>query len=586
MTPPFCLDNRYQIERTLGRGGFGETFLAKDTKMPSQPICVVKQLKPLIHQSQVYQLVQDRFQKEAAILEKLGKEHRQIPQLYAYFEQESQFYLVQEYIEGTPLNQLVKTTEGEARQILLDLLPVLTYIHNQGIIHRDIKPDNIILRQSDQKPVLIDFGAVRETMGLDINSRGSTTSSIVIGTPGFMPSEQAAGRPIFSSDLYSLALTIVCLLTGKLPPDLTDPQTSEIVWRTYVPNIDPHFANVLDRALQYLPRDRFKLASEMQQALQTVSPTIPSSPPTVPSIPPSIPSQSPTEVISSPPSRQGAGWQSAVITGGIVGICAVLGFVLVSPPRTPDPPPPTPPETVTNPTPSPETTPNPTPPPETVTTPPTPQVSTFYFLADSAYREQSNMAQRLRELRSAGYNGAGQFWIPDYSNLSGQPYYQVYVAKFEGRDRCVELLRQYGQQQPDAYCALASPNPGDSMNQITAQEVRPNPSARISPDEGVRDHYAQVNRRNYSEGWSRLSSNFRQQHLQNDYSAYTNWWDTVAHVAVERTQVVQNSGDQATVITQLRYDMKNGNTGRDRLRLYLQWDNSRNVWIVRDRDKL
>lgn len=184
------LDNRYRIIKTLGSGGFGETYLAEDTQMPSQRRCVIKQLKPIQNNTQIYQLVQKRFQREAAILEELGSTSNQIPSLYAYFQFNDQFYLVQELIAGDTVTEKIQQhgilTENAVREILLSLLPVLEYVHSKRIIHRDIKPDNIILRHHDGKPVL--------------------------GTPGFMPSEQASGRPVYSSDLYSLGLTAIYLL--------------------------------------------------------------------------------------------------------------------------------------------------------------------------------------------------------------------------------------------------------------------------------------------------------------------------------------------------------------------------------------
>ena len=144
------------------------------------------------------------------------------PKLYAYFSEQDQFYLVEEWVEGQTLTQTLQKLgpldEPAVQKLLIHLLPVLDYIHKQQIVHRDIKPDNIVVRQRDEKPVLIDFGAVKETMGTVINSQGQSSRSIVIGTPGFMASEQSAGRPIYASDLYSLGLTAIYLLTGKTPP--------------------------------------------------------------------------------------------------------------------------------------------------------------------------------------------------------------------------------------------------------------------------------------------------------------------------------------------------------------------------------
>ena len=267
------LNNRYRIVKTLGRGGFGETYLTIDNHMPSGRKCVLKQLKPIVKQPKMPSWMQERFQREAAILEELGDGSSQIPQLYAYFSEDDKFYLVQEWIEGLTLNQYWEQ-EGnlhrdEVRQILLQLLPVLDYVHSRKIIHRDIKPENIILRQGDNLPFLIDFGAVKEAIATEVNQNSGSTYSASIGTPGYMSSEQAAGRPIYSSDLYSLGLTAIFLLTGQAPHELeTDPRTGEIMWREHTANLDDELAAIIDRAVRFHPRDRFSTAREMLAALQ------------------------------------------------------------------------------------------------------------------------------------------------------------------------------------------------------------------------------------------------------------------------------------------------------------------------------
>ncbi|AFY71261.1 serine/threonine protein kinase [Thalassoporum mexicanum PCC 7367] len=311
------LNNRYKVLRVLGEGGFGQTFLAEDTQMPSRRQCVIKQLKPVTTNPQVEQIVQERFQREAAILETLGRGHPQIPELFAYFKENNQYYLVQEWVDGKTLSEKMMTeglfSEATAAKMLQEILPVLNFMHGQGIVHRDIKPENIIIRRIDDKPVLIDFGAVRETMGTMVNSQGQTTSSIVIGTPGFMSSEQAAGRPVFSSDLYSLGLTLVYLTTGKMPQDLpTDPNTAEIVWRNYAPGLSPRFGQILDKSIQYHPRDRYHSAAEMLGDLQAgisestvvsggIAPTIAPASPYSGGVPPTI-QQPPSPYPQQPPS--------------------------------------------------------------------------------------------------------------------------------------------------------------------------------------------------------------------------------------------------------------------------------------------
>lgn len=354
MNTPTLLNNRYKLLGVLGGGGFGETFLAEDTQMPSGRRCVIKQLKPVVDNPQVYQLVQDRFQREAAILEELGDGSNQIPKLYAYFIENGQFYLVQEYIEGYTLTQIVQQqglmSETSVKDILINILPVLNYVHSKRMVHRDIKPDNILIRSFDGKPVLIDFGAVKETMGTVVTPSGNSSRSIVIGTPGYMPMEQTAGRPVFASDIYSLGLTAIYLLTGKIPQQLaTDPATGEILWRPYALNVSPSLAMVLDKAIQQSPRDRYLNARDMLAALQSgstpVAPTVPvfqnpvhtvpppgqyvQQPPTINNQQPTINNQPqvPYPQSTTSPNQKGLGtWQQAVISGSVIGVFIVGGW--------------------------------------------------------------------------------------------------------------------------------------------------------------------------------------------------------------------------------------------------------------------
>ncbi len=267
------LKDRYRILDTLGRGGFGETYLVEDLDLPSKRKCVLKQLNPIVKQSEISSWMKERFQREAAILEELGEGNSQIPRLYAYFTEQGKFYLVQEWIEGETLAQKHQR-EGnlepwQVQKILVQLLPALDYLHQRRIVHRDLKPENIILRHSDRLPVLIDFGAVKEAMSTTVNHNKSSSLSISIGTPGYMSSEQAAGRPAYSSDLYSLGLTAIFLLTGKSPQDLeTDPHTGEIIWQQYATNVSPNLVTVLDKAIKFHPRDRFNSAAEMLSVLE------------------------------------------------------------------------------------------------------------------------------------------------------------------------------------------------------------------------------------------------------------------------------------------------------------------------------
>jgi serine/threonine-protein kinase len=329
---PTLLNNRYRIIRALGAGGFGNTFLAEDSYMPSRRQCVIKQLKPVTHDPLAHQQTQERFQREAAVLEELGEGHSQIPRLYAYFSEGGQFHLVQEWIEGNTLTQQVeqqgKFSEAEVKDILVKLLPVLEYIHNQRTIHRDIKPDNVIIRKRDNLPVLIDFGAVKEVVTTVVNTPGNAMHSLVIGTPGYMSSEQASGRPTFASDLYSLGLTAVFLLTGKTPQQLeSDAQTGEILWRQEAANVHSNLASVIDRAIRFYPRDRFASATDMLNALRStqapsIAQTVAVSPARYPAPPaPGLPYTSP--VNPAPVVKQPGGQNTQVI--GLIVAAVLLG---------------------------------------------------------------------------------------------------------------------------------------------------------------------------------------------------------------------------------------------------------------------
>ncbi|MDD1414857.1 serine/threonine protein kinase [Dolichospermum sp. ST_con] len=337
------LNNRYQVIQVLGAGGFGETFLAEDTYMPSRRRCVIKQLKPISNDPQTYELIQKRFEREAATLEYLGEANDQIPQLFAYFSENGLFYLVQEWVHGQTLTNVIQSQgqlqENTVREILLSLLSVLDYVHSKGIIHRDIKPDNIIWREIDNKPVLIDFGAVKETIRTTINAAGHPTQSLVIGTPGFMPSEQAIGRPVYATDIYSLGLTAIYLLTGKYPQELeTHPHTGQIIWQDYAGGVSPQLAMVLTQAIEPRTSDRFTTAAKMLYALKSEASTVPQVNNTVATIrltpPKAISSPSQNPVIKT--ANNSRIWQTPtmIIGGFVVGIMGAVAISSMNRPET------------------------------------------------------------------------------------------------------------------------------------------------------------------------------------------------------------------------------------------------------------
>jgi len=266
------LRDRYRVIQELGHGGFGATFLAKDESLPGSPYCVIKQLRPAVSSPNVLQMARDLFRREAKTLGKIGN-HPQVPRLLDYFEANQEFYLVQEYISGSTLQQEVKKngpfTEAGVKQFLSEVLPMLQYIHSNQVIHRDIKPANLIRRTQDKKLVLIDFGAVKDKVNPTRANASEQTAltAYAIGTPGYAPPEQMSMRPVYASDIYAVGVTCVYLLTGKSPKDLDyDPTTGEMMWDRHV-HVSEHFALVLRKMLDMSVRHRYQSANEVLRAL-------------------------------------------------------------------------------------------------------------------------------------------------------------------------------------------------------------------------------------------------------------------------------------------------------------------------------
>lgn len=259
---------RYQVIRQLGSGGFGRTFLAEDTDKLNE-LCVVKQLVSQFPGTKAWQKANELFQEEAQRLQQLG-EHPQIPALYAYFEQDNYLYLVQQLIVGQTLQQEVEQqgifSEEKIWQLLSDLLPVLQFIHAHHVIHRDLKPENIIRRQSDGKPVLIDFGVSKQLSATAIASPGTS-----IGSFGYASLEQMnIGDAYPASDLYSLGVTCFYLLTQIHPSQLwTEKGYSWVTdWRQYLKApISQKLEQVLNKLLQKDFLQRYQHADEVLRDL-------------------------------------------------------------------------------------------------------------------------------------------------------------------------------------------------------------------------------------------------------------------------------------------------------------------------------
>jgi serine/threonine protein kinase len=268
------LDGRYRIVRNLSAGGFGQTYVAEDTKIPGNPSCVVKHLKPANSDPGYLQIASRLFTGEAETLAKLGN-HDRIPRLLAYFTENQEFYLVEEFVAGNTLgNELQggqRWQESQVIQFLDDILTTLEFVHSNGMIHRDIKPDNIIRREGDRKFALIDFGAIKQIQNQLATQMEPLSPTVAVGTPGYMPTEQAQGRPRPSSDIYALGIIAVQALTGVSPRELReDPQTGEINWQ-HLTSVSAVLATVVTKMIAYQFKDRYKTATEAKQALNQVS---------------------------------------------------------------------------------------------------------------------------------------------------------------------------------------------------------------------------------------------------------------------------------------------------------------------------
>jgi CHASE2 domain-containing sensor protein len=275
---------RYCIQELLGAGGFGETYIVQDLQRPQQTQCVVKQLRPTSNDLRVLQYSRELFEREAQTLDRLGS-HAQIPQLLAYFEEDNEFYLAQEYIPGHALSRELavgkRLPETQVIDILQQILTILQYVHGQGVIHRDIKPSNILRRQGSAQLVLIDFGAVKAMQNAPTAPDGLGESlaetelahsvTVGVGTQGYMPSEQCAGSPRFNSDIYALGKLGIQALVG-LPPSQfkEDPRTGEILWQ-HQAQVSQPLAMVLSKMVRYDFRRRYQSTSEVLAALQELT---------------------------------------------------------------------------------------------------------------------------------------------------------------------------------------------------------------------------------------------------------------------------------------------------------------------------
>lgn len=294
LTPPPTTattnQSRYRTLKLIGQGGFGRTFLAVDEEHPLKQVCVIKQFFPkntnyYQHSPQnlettsgsgglqvkaIAQKASELFQQEAHQLETLGI-HPQIPQLLTHFQQDGQQYLVQEYIEGKNLAQELAEkgafTETKIREMLTNLLPVLQFVHQSKVIHRDIKPENIIRRRTTGQLVLVDFGAAKL-----VHNSGLPQTGTIIGSAAYTAPEQLMGKAVFASDIYSLGVTCIHLLTQVPPFDLFDSRDSKWVWRDYLKTpVSGEIGRILDKMLDGATNRRYHSATAIIRHLNPQS---------------------------------------------------------------------------------------------------------------------------------------------------------------------------------------------------------------------------------------------------------------------------------------------------------------------------
>jgi serine/threonine protein kinase len=318
------IDHRYEVVRILGQGGFGRSYLAVD-KQNSQQECVLKEFAPQVETPQELQKAKELFDREASVLKKIR--HSQVPRfhtsLQAKIGTKDFFFLVQDYVEGNNyydiLNQRLgqgKTfSEEEVINLLHNILPVLSYIHSLDIVHRDISPDNLILRGGDNLPVLIDFGGVKQLPA----SQGFWFTQLVgnatlLGKKGYAPEEQLRQGKVFkNSDLYSLAVTALVLVTGKEPQSLYDSYNGVWYWDKEI-QVSPKLATVLKKMVAYKPSDRYQKAEQVLKDLP--APTLVTLPNTV----------TPAKTMQPPGNQQNpyiTRMRTNVVAPGIKGVKAI-----------------------------------------------------------------------------------------------------------------------------------------------------------------------------------------------------------------------------------------------------------------------
>ncbi|WP_017296296.1 serine/threonine-protein kinase [Geminocystis herdmanii] len=594
---------RYKIIKTLGSGGFGDTFLAQDLQMPSGRQVVIKKLKPF-HQNNIsIELIQGLFEREAKVLEELGQNCSQIPTLYAYFTENEEFYLVQEYIEGKSLAELGAISSAQCESILSSLLNTLKYIHSKNIIHRDIKPENIIIRDFDKLPVLIDFGAVKESMGAVSLSSGSSISSVIVGTRGFIPPEQTTGRTVFSSDLYALSLTMIYSLTGKYPIEIPNNNiTGELDWQSYIPNLPSNLRLVLEKASKIDLNQRYPTSQAMYEALHmsqinTVA-VIPQKSPINFTKEKEVIEPSPVIPYSVNSSQNNNNLIIAIVTGLFVALGVLGGFFILQNMN-----------------------------------------QTQEKLAEIEQEKQKNGAKLQGEKTINSDTDLIGTWegtfinVPNsqliIENQSGNFFSGTLITK--GKEGKIYHLAVEGDINPNTnkiiireVQVLSKPSSGiwylgintgifsvnenqmsgngtdskgnkylwsfqrigreiQKVNQKFQTEEKPLTINHNNNDYSelknfIVTHYQSLNNRQYQKTWNNLTDNFVNSF---SYQDYQNWWDSVSEIMLDNVDIISQNKDDARVKVDLKYRMKNGKIVKDnKPYIDLIWSDEDSQWFI------
>jgi serine/threonine protein kinase, bacterial len=337
MMPGVLLGERYRIVSEIGQGGFGKTYLCEDGNRFNER-CILKEFAPQVQGTEMLVKAQELFEREAGVMYRL--QHPQIPQFREMFRVNNssgkgQLFLVQDYVDGDNYQRLLRLrmergerfSELEAKTLMIQVLPVLQYLHSLGVIHRDISPDNLICRRTDGVPVLIDFGGVKEISAnaahrQSVSGDTRSISGTRLGKVGYAPTEQMhQGKVYPHSDVYALAATAIALMTGLEPVDLIDAQHFTWNWRSHL-QISPEFGKILDRILDPRPQNRFQSAEAALNAIVSIGTVAPAQP----EVPTQLPLNSPSKPTKPIPNLLG---KAMLLIGGIIG-ASLLGWFAAS----------------------------------------------------------------------------------------------------------------------------------------------------------------------------------------------------------------------------------------------------------------